>query len=542
MRLTLRILPPLLLLLGVLDLLIVVTGSASYAPFGRDQGIFQFTAFATAVGDRLYADLREVNGPLTHLVHRAFLVLGGADVHRFRALDLGLTGVVYAACGALVPRLFPTDQNAPPAWAYAGAALSLLGVQYLGYLGWDQAQRESFATWFVLLALVATALPTRAGPALAGALGAIAFFGKPTMGAYLPVLALAVATEPRRVRRLAELAAGAAAATVLVLGLTALLLGDPLHGLRLTLIEAPALYAELFRRTALETLALPWLFHALAFGTFAAAAALVAIAARVWPPRFLGLALAPLAGIAAILVQGKGYPYHAHPVTASAWLLVVIALYTLHQRAIVSRRGSGTAGVLVAALVLTLVAHGRWALGRSPHYFARDVAWAARAGATERSAARLTRAEDHDFHPLAMAAAADWLERNTLPSDRVQIYGTDPLVLFWAQRRSATPYLYEYDLDVGHALEGAIARRGPDHPKTLAIRTMGQRHGADALARLSAQPAAAFVLFDGSPFMREPTALADLRAAQPALAAFLETHYRLDATFGTTVHVWKRLP
>ena len=150
--------------------------------------------------------------------------------------------------------------------------------------------------------------------------------------------------------------------------------------------------------------------------------------------------------------------------------------------------------------------------------------------------------EDHDFHPLAMAAAAAWLGEHTAPTDRVQIYGTDPLVLFWAQRLCATPYLYEYDLDVGHALEGAIRRRGAQHPKTLAIRDMGARHGADALARLEDRPAAAFVLFDGSPFMTEPTALADLQRAQPEIAAFLQAHYQLAETFGDAVHVWIRRP
>lgn len=546
MRLTLRILPPLLLVLGVLDLFCVVLASASYAPLGRDQGIFQFTAFATAAGDRLYADLREVNGPLTHLVHRLFLVLGGADVHVFRSLDLALTCVVYALAGATIPRMLadPAARLRPPALVYALAAVVLLGAQYLGYLGWDQAQRESFATWFVLLGLCASAMPARGlgWPALAGGAIAIAFFGKPTMGIYLPVVGLAilVGDRPRRVARVLAFTLGAICAAAVVLVATAFWLGDPWHGLQLTLVEAPALYAELFRRTALETLALPWLFVPLAFGAVASVLGVVAVLARWWPARLLGLALAPLAGIVALLAQGKGYPYHAHPITASAWLCVLVALYQLHTRALTAPAvGFRASAFATALLTLFLVAHGRWALGRSPHFFRRDIAWAARAGAPERSEARLARAEDHDFHPLAMAEAAAWLDSHTQANERVQIYGTDPLVLFWAQRRSATPYLYEYDLDVGHALAGAIQRRGEHHARTKAIRAMGLRHGADALARLEREPAAAFVLFDGSPFMVESTALADLRGAQPALARLLETRYRLAATFGSSIHVWE---
>lgn len=545
MRLSLRLLPPLLLVLGLLDLFVVVAHSASYAPLGRDQGIFQFTAFATAAGDRLYTDLREVNGPLTHLVHRLFLWLGGADVHVFRSLDLLVSGLVYAGIGGLVPRMLDARGERPPALISAAVALVLLGAQYLGYLGWDLAQRESFATWFVLIGVAVSALPHRGvgAPALAGAAVTVACFGKPTMGAYVPLLALAVAVQAPRVKRLLAFAAGALGSCALVLLATQIWLGDPWRGLRLTLIEAPALYAELFRRGVLETLTLPWLSTPMTIGAAASVLALVALSLRWWPPRFVGLALAPLAGIVALAVQGKGYPYHAHPITAAAWFCLVIVVFQLHARALaIASPGARPAAVVLALLTLALVFHGRWALGRSPHYFRRDVAWAARAGADERSAARLAHAEDHDFHPRAMAEAAAWLDAHTAETDRVQIYGTDPLVLFWARRRSATPYLYEYDLDVGHALAGAIARRGEQHPKTEAIRAMGVRHGADALARLSRAPAAAFVLFDGSPFMTQPSAIEDLQSAQPELAAWLRAHYRLAATFGTSVHVWERVP
>ncbi|RYG82406.1 hypothetical protein EON77_07285 [bacterium] len=472
-------------------------------------------------------------------------------MHRFRSLDLAVSVAVYSIAGALLPRMVHgADSRSglrPPGWIYALASVALLLGQYLGYLGWDLAQRESFATWFVLLALVASAMPATRGrlgwPLAAGALCAAAFFGKPTMGIYLPLVLLAAGAAPAdRWARIAATLVGAALATALVLGMTGLWLGAPFHGLRLTLIEAPALYAELFRRSMLETLALPWLVFPLALGGVGTVLGVAALATGAWPRRFVGLALAPLAGILALLVQGKGYSYHAHPVTACAWLCVLVLAYQLHARALaLPARGQGKAAILTALLTLFFVAHGRWALGRSPHFFRRDVAWAARAGAPERSEARLAHAEDHDFHPLAMAQAADWLDRHTAPSERVQIYGTDPLVLFWARRLSATPYLYEYDLDVGHALQGAIARRGAEHPKTVAIREMGLRHGADALARLEREPAAAFVLFDGSPFMVLPTALEDLRRAQPALAQFLETRYRPAVTFGSSVHVWERI-
>src|SRR5580700_1494488 len=55
------------------------THRASLTPLGRDQGIFQYVARALERGDIDYRDVRDVNGPLTHLVHMVLLALGGAD-------------------------------------------------------------------------------------------------------------------------------------------------------------------------------------------------------------------------------------------------------------------------------------------------------------------------------------------------------------------------------------------------------------------------------------------------------------------------------
>src|SRR5262245_56543356 len=64
------------------------TVRASWASLGRDQGIFQYLAWAIQNGDVLYRDVRDVNGPIVTIVHLVFLALGGADEHRFRVLDL----------------------------------------------------------------------------------------------------------------------------------------------------------------------------------------------------------------------------------------------------------------------------------------------------------------------------------------------------------------------------------------------------------------------------------------------------------------------
>src|SRR5215471_4957422 len=94
---------PLLLALPPLFWVADATRRASYTTLGRDQGIFQYIAWAIGRGERDYRDIRDVNGPLTHLVHRLFLLFGGADEHRFHVLDLVVTGATFAAVGLCLP-------------------------------------------------------------------------------------------------------------------------------------------------------------------------------------------------------------------------------------------------------------------------------------------------------------------------------------------------------------------------------------------------------------------------------------------------------
>src|ERR1700749_3323860 len=90
-RILRSVLVPLTVALPPLFWVLSATDRASRTPLGRDQGIFQYIGWALSEGQVDYRDLRDVNGPLTHLVHRLFLALGGAADHRFRTLDLVVT-------------------------------------------------------------------------------------------------------------------------------------------------------------------------------------------------------------------------------------------------------------------------------------------------------------------------------------------------------------------------------------------------------------------------------------------------------------------
>jgi hypothetical protein len=115
----------------------------------------------------------------------------------------------------------------------------------------------------------------------------------------------------------------------------------------------------------------------------------------------------------------------------------------------------------------------------------------------------------------------------------------DPYVLFLARRRSATPYIYAYDLNCDAAQAGSADPEGlhPTAAEVERIREMCNLHAQDMLARLERSPPAAFVLADDSPLFTYPDAERDLEAHAPKVHAFLAERYVLSARFGH-VAVW----
>ena len=68
LRLVRTLAAPVLLALQPLFWVADATRRASYTTLGRDQGIFQYIAWAIGRGERDYGDIRDVNGPLTTLL------------------------------------------------------------------------------------------------------------------------------------------------------------------------------------------------------------------------------------------------------------------------------------------------------------------------------------------------------------------------------------------------------------------------------------------------------------------------------------------
>jgi hypothetical protein len=537
------------------------TRRASLAPLGRDQGIFQYVAWALGHGAVDYRDVRDVNGPLTHLVHVVFLALGGADEHRFHVLDLAVTGLSFAAVGACLPGLRTTRAPAPlerAAWAFA--AWVVLSGQYLLFDFWEMAQRESFFDWFMLpaasLQLVAQApWGVHRGPhgrarqarsfALAGALGVVPWFGKPTYVlftiAQLAALVLDDGLEEPFLPRSRALRAFGAGALAAAAGMTVLLFvyGDAAAFAHIQWADVPAMYRYIWPRSPGDMFSEPWRATQAVFALTGAVVLVALIVLGEMPRRALVIALLPVAALSGVVVQAKGFPYHFHPVTAGVHLQWLAFAAWLSERTRVAQRRLAlvrTAPLAIAAVIAFRVAT---AMQDSPHIRATWLLWSAQTSEERETAEYFDHFARPDFFPFEMREAAAYLRDHTGPDERVQTYGMDAYLLFLARRASATPYIYAYDLNADAALQGGTGG-APDEEQSGRIRRIRDRHEDDLLARLQARPPAAFVFMDGVPLLTEADAWRDFEVHCERAAPWVRERYRETARFGHD-HVWMRL-
>ncbi len=540
------------------------TYRASLTTLGRDQGIFQYIAWAISKGDVDYRDVRDVNGPLIHLVHMVMLALGGRDEHRFRVLDLAITGVAFAFVGACLPgieRSFRAAGRAAEVASRAGWALAawvVLSGQMLMYLYWDLAQRETFCHWFTLpsfgLQLLAQGKLATERPehrkrwtallVVAGALSVIPWFGKPTFALFTVVQMLTLAIDRhlpvRPMKMLVLFGVGGVLGAATQLGFV-LRYGDLGAWLKITFSDVPAMYRFMMPRTAREILSLQWGGPPAALAFVTACAMIALIIDGQLARRALVIALYPLCGVVSVIAQGKGFPYHFHPVTTGLYMQWLLLLVWLWERFSARARGTFIRFVPIAACAL-LAGRLAWLIPQSPHI--TDL-WILDKGETAEKRAShdyLVYFRDRDFFPWEMRQAASYLREHTKPTDKVQLYAMDPYVLFLAERKSATPYIYAYDLNADAALAGSWMKRGlhPTDAEAAHIRQLRDDHENDMLARLQREPPAAFVVIDNAPLLSYDDAFVDFRVHNPRTAAWVDAHYRETATFGED-RVWLRL-
>ncbi len=544
-----RVIVPLVVALVPLWWVCDATYRASLVTVGRDQGIFQYIAWAVRMGDVDYRDVRDVNGPLVHLVHMTMLALGGHEEHRFHVLELWVTGITFAITGACLAGFV---RGKKPTWleriAWGFAGWVILSGQYHLYLYWNQAQRETFCDWFLLPAMglqLARPATTKKGQAiraaLIGALTTIPVFGKPTFAlftaAQLGVLLFDRDWVLTRRERFVRFAIGGAIGAAIPLAYL-LSYGDAAMFFRISLHDVPAMYRFIWVKSPHEILGADGPLITTATGLAAAALIAALVSMRELPRRALVLALAPPCAVLNVIAQAKGFGYHFHPLTAAtalAWLAVVAMLWQKH-RAAPRRQPYGRWFSLGCATALALVT--TTAMNGSPHL--RHV-WILAGGATPYKRGLpeyFDQFKSYDFFPWQLRQGAQYLAAKTPPDARVQTHGMDPYILFLARRRSATPYIYAYDLNVDTALDGGWWAH-PTEAEAERIKRMRDEHEADMLGRLRKSPPAAFVFIDGAPLLSYRVAWDDFNHCCKASADFVTEHYRETATFDE-VHVWLR--
>ena len=545
---------PLAMAAAPLFWIVDATKRASLTTLGRDQGIFQYVAWALRHGAVDYRDIRDVNGPLTHLVHLVFLALGGSEEHRFRLLDLVVTGATFAFAGACVAGLGARrrpDRVDRAAWALAGWVV--LSGQYLLYGYWDLAQRESFFDWFMLpsvaLQLVAQARwrgadrPARQTRLLAitGALSLVPWFGKPTYALFtIAQLAALVIDDqlvvPRR-KALGAFALGAAigASTQLVFLLA---YGDAAAYLRVQLVDVPAMYRFIWPRAAADIFSNPWCATQAIFALAGGFVLVALVAVGEMPRRVLAVALVPFCALGSVVAQAKGFPYHFHPVTAGVHLQWLVFVAWLAERTRVASRKRALLRLWPIAAALAVGVHVATSMEDSPHIRAVWLLWGAPTPEQRATSEYFDHFPEPDFFPFEMRQAARFVRESTGEDDTVQTYGMDPYVLFLAGRRSATPYIYAYDLNADAALGGGTGGH-PDEAQAARIRAIRDEHETDMLRRMTVRPPAAFVFLDGAPLLSQSDAWGDFEAHCPRSAVWVREHYAHAARFGHD-HVWLR--
>jgi hypothetical protein len=275
-----------------------------------------------------------------------------------------------------------------------------------------------------------------------------------------------------------------------------------------------------------------------AAGVAAAALLIGLIATRELPRRALVIALAPICGIVNVIVQHKGFGYHFHPLTASTHIafLLVVAMLWERYRAVARRTPLGRVAAIVVCVAYALEVTA--SMKGSPHI---QNVWILAGGETP---ARRSYEEyfntfkTHDFFPWEMRQAAAYLAEKTSKDARVQVYGMDPSLLFLAGRRSATPYIYAYDLNNDAALDGGWSNQ-PSEGDLYRIRLARDKHEKDLLERLRAAPPEAVVFIDNSPLVSYPDAWEDFRHCCSESAQWVASNYHPAKSFGE-MRIWLR--
>jgi 4-amino-4-deoxy-L-arabinose transferase-like glycosyltransferase len=416
-------------------------------PLERDEGEYAYVAWRVLEGELPYRDAFDQKPPGVFAAYvLAFLLLGRSleAIHLFAwAWTLATAALLFA----LVRRL-------------AGGLAAGFALLVFAVLSGHPALLATAANTeiFMLLPLTASLLALeralagdRAGPWLAcGALAAAGCWLKQVAALHALFLAAAALTSlprtgrPRALaRRLVALAAGAVLVSAPVLGLFAA------AGGLAAFADAVLFHNFAYVGSVPAAVGLAQLRHALALQAPALGVAWLLAAAALLVPGWLSLRGRGLLGgwlAASLCAAAVGLHFRPHyfvqalpPLAALTGVAASRLLQLARARAAARAGGAAPAAaawLALAALALALVA--------PPVLAARHTLFAGSPEAVSRAI--------YGLNPFPESLAiARHIARTSAPDERVYVVGSEPQILFYAERRSATRYIYFYPLTGAYA-------------------------------------------------------------------------------------------
>jgi hypothetical protein len=513
--------------------------SLTYAALGRDQGIFQYVAWALRHGQKAYRDVHEINGPLPHAWNVLVQSAAGEDAHAFRAVDTLFVILVYGAAAYTLPRWVGVTLSRRSLLAWVAAGVAVLGAQFVRYDWWHANQREGFYAALVLgsVALQIAAHHTRSEKnafwlfCAAAMVTSLTWFGKPPCVVFailqLGVLVFDRASLAVTLDRVAYAAGlGVGVSTALMVAFVAAY-EDAGAGLRL-LATVPLLHHTIWNHSLLECYRAYDNAPRLDWAMATSAGFVVAYFVFRLPRRSLLSLVLPMGGFIVFAAQGKAFPYHLHMLTLGTSLAQLVILAALVHRAS-ERRDALVLAASTASIALGIKCRDDARLsaaGRSD--------WSTLGSTKDKRAALayLERFGWGDFYLADLQAAAKLVGERTGPDDRIQTYGLDPYFLFLARRHTATPIIYNFELNIDPALDGGEGARltGPQRVQLGELRNATEHA---MLTRVTASPPAAFVFFDKAPFGHPDDGERDFAEHCPSVHRWVDQHYAPAERVGT---------
>ena len=528
-----RWMAPLLTAAIALSFTVISMWALTYATLGRDQGIFQYVAWALRHGEKAYRDFHDINGPLPHAWHSLLQLFGGADEHVFRSIDTWVLVVAYLVLSSGIPRWVGLEVGRPAKIAWALAGLAVLGAQYVRFGWWHTSQRENLYSWLVFASLgcqvIAHGEKRRRYWILTGFFTAFTWFGKPpcVIFAALQLVVLWVDRWDLGLnwkKALGWSLVGCAISSAMMLAF--LLVFADFGAMIEMLFAVPRLHHTIWNQSLVDCYRLydngprlDWMF--VSIGAF-----LVSYWVFKLPKRALLAMVLPIGGFVVFLAQGKAFPYHLHMAMLGTGILQLVVI-----AAAAAATGKRRWGALLSIGLALGIGLKSMDDARNSEYMKSN--WTTVGATAERRQSRqyFDSFPWGDFFPGDLRDAAAYLKRETKPDDRVQVYGMDPYLLFLAERRSGTPILYSFELDVDPALAGGSGAHPTDEDKRWLL-TYRDRAEQTMLTQLKARPPAAFVFIDESPFAHAENGELSFAQHCPEVYSWVEDTYAPPVIFG----------